>query len=233
MPRPTRAFLANTPLHIIQRGNNKMPCFCSERDYIVYLGKLHEHAQEYNVAIHSFVLMSNHVHLLATPADATGISLMMQALGRYYVRYFNSCYERTGTLWEGRFKACLVDSENYLLTVSRYIELNPVRAHMVEEPADYQWSSFRHNALGLESKLITEHPVYTGLGQSQSDRQAAYLALFDSGISTAKLKEIRDSCNKSWVLGCSVFKERVESQLGYPLPPLPRGGDRKSENYRL
>jgi putative transposase len=228
MPRPWRHVLPGVPLHVIQRGNNKQACFFTDRDFIVYLGKLHEYSRKFSVAIHSFVLMTNHVHLLLTPEHATGASELLQALGRYYVRFVNSTYARTGTLWEGRFKASLVDSESYFLTVSRYIELNPVRAGMVSDPAEYLWSSYRMNALGKKIALLKPHSLYEELGKTAEERQHAYRQLFTSDIPALTLQDIRTAANKAWVLGDNGFKERVETQLGYPIPPFKRGGDRKS-----
>lgn len=228
MPRINRSFLPNVSLHIIQRGNNRLACFFQERDYIVYLEKLHEYSQKYDVAINSFVLMTNHVHLMATPADANGVCKMMQDLGRYNVRYINNCHGRTGTLWEGRYKASFVESERYVLTLSRYIELNPVRARVVRHPSEYRWSSFGHNAMGVENKLVQEHPTYAALGKSDQERRSHYLALFQHALSDFTVQQIRDACNKSWALGDSAFKKHIEAQLGHPLPPFPRGRNRES-----
>jgi putative transposase len=142
MARPPRLNLPNIPQHVTQHGNNRQACFFEEQDYAVYLDNLKKYSQKYRVSIHSFVLMTNHVHLLLMPETAGGVSQLFQALGRYYVRYINQTYNRTGTLWEGRYKSSLVDSKTYFLTVSRYIELNPVRAKMVSHPAKYPWSSY-------------------------------------------------------------------------------------------
>ena len=166
--------------NIIQRGNNCQACFFTEEDYPVYLDKLKEYSRKYGVAVHAYILMTNHVHLLLTPEELEGVSRLIQSLG-YYVRYVNQCHGRGGTLWEGCVKSCLVDSENYFLTVSRYIELNPVRAGMVWEPGDYPWSSYRRNALGKPIELITPHACYLSLGTTERQRQNAYQALFDEG----------------------------------------------------
>jgi len=139
MARLPRISLPGIPLHIIQRGNNRQVCFAAEEDFAAYAYWLHEYARKYRVALHAWVFMTNHVHLLATPQTEDGISRLMQTLGRHYVRYFNHTYKRSGTLWEGRFKSCAVDEENYLLTCQRYIELNPVRANMVGAPEEYKW----------------------------------------------------------------------------------------------
>lgn len=229
LPRPPRNFLSGVPLHIIQRGNNKHCCFFTKRDYIVYLGKLDEYSRKFDVAVHGFVLMTNHVHLLVTPINAEGPSQLLQSLGRYYVRYINSTYGRTGTLWEGRFRASLVDSERYFLTVSRYIELNPVRAGISKHPAEYPWSSYRMNALGKNIRLLTPHGVYLALGQSAEERQSAYQSLFTSHIPDYTLNQIRTTVNKAWVLGDEIFKHEIERQLGHLIPPFNHGGDRRSD----
>ncbi len=156
----------------------------------------------------------------------------MQYIGRYYVQYFNFQYQRTGTLWEGRYKATLLDSENYLLTCSRYIELNPIRAKMVKKPGDYPWSSFHYNALGKEDKLLTPHPIYQNLGSDSSQRQANYFALFDHQIPKQTLEEIRNATNKAWVLGNDRFKEKIETLLGRQVQPKARGGDKRSQKYK-
>lgn len=155
MARLPRLNMPGVPQHVIQKGNNRKACFFDEQDYKVYLLKLKEYSQKLEVSVHSFVLMTNHVHLLMTPTEGNGVSRLMQSLGRYYVRYINKKYERTGTLWEGRYKSTLIDTEKYLLFVSQYIELNPVRANMVKQPAEYPWSSFRRNALGIPIELVT------------------------------------------------------------------------------
>jgi putative transposase len=164
MARQPRLDLPGIAQHVVQRGNDRHVCFAADTDYLRYLQELREASSKHDCAIHAYVLMTNHVHLLATPAATGGISRMMQAVGRRYVGSFNARDHRTGTLWEGRFKAALVDTDRYLLTCYRYIELNPVRAHMTDNPADYPWSSYHHNALGQFSPLITPHAQYTILG---------------------------------------------------------------------
>ncbi len=231
MARLPRLDLPNMPQHIIPRGNNKEPCFFEEQDYKVYLSKLNEFAKLNQVSVHAFVLMTNHVHLLVTASHEGGVSKLMQMLGSYYVRYINKKYERTGTLWEGRYKSTLVDSEQYLLTVSRYIELNPVRADMVEQPAEYPWSSFRKNALGVPIELITPHITYKRLGKTDKLRQKYYLALFETELTDTTLESIRSSVNKSWVLGSKKFCRKIEKVTGRAVKPKERGGDRKSKAY--
>lgn len=166
MARLPRLCLPGIPQHIIQRGTNRQACFASEDDFAAYAHWLDECARINGVAIHAWVFMTNHVHLLATPEEAGGISRMMQMLGCHYVRYFNHSYRRTVALWEGRFKSCVVDAEDYLLICQRYIELNPVRANMVESPSDYQWSSYKANGQGEAINMWTPHAVYHAFGET-------------------------------------------------------------------
>ena len=231
MARLPRLNLPGVPQHVIQRGNNREVCFFADKDYAVYLDKLKEYGCKYGVSVHSFVLMTNHVHLLMTPETEKGVSQLMQSLGRYYVGYINHSYGRTGTLWEGRYKSTLVDSENYFLTVSRYIELNPVRAEMVSHPAEYTWSSYHNNASGKRVELITPHEIYQRLAKTDKTRQKRYTALFDKKIPDYTLEEIRESINRSWVLGDGRFKQQIEKTTGRPASPRSRGGDRKSDAY--
>ncbi len=193
MARHSRFVLQGQPQHIIQRGNNRNIIFVADEDYQYYLQKLDDACKKYDCEIHAFILMTNHVHLLITPHLKNGIGKVMQYIGRYYVQYFNHQYQRTGTLWEGRYKATLLDSERYLLTCSRYIELNPVRAGMVKNPADYPWSSYHCNALGKENRLISSHVVYKSLGEDDVSRQSRYCELFDHPISKADIGDIREA----------------------------------------
>jgi putative transposase len=231
MARLPRLYMAGCPQHIVQRGNNRQVCFFADEDYAFYLDKLYKASEKYQVAIHAFVLMTNHVHLLATPSDETSISLMMQSVGRSYVGYVNHTYQRTGTLWEGRYKSTLVDCDRYLMTVSRYIELNPVRAGMVDHASEYPWSSYQYNAAGKEIKLITPHDLYMQLGKTLLQRQASYRALFEGHMPTHTLEEIRSATNKAWVLGDVRFQQQVEQTTGRSASPRQRGGDRKSEKF--
>ena len=178
MARLPRYRLPGVPQHVIQRGNNRQAIFAQEADYAAYAHWLHAAARQHGLAIHAYVLMTNHVHLLVTPEHQDSIAKTLQSLGRRYVQYFNYTYGRTGTLWEGRYRATVVDAEPYLLTCSRYIELNPVRAGLVKSPAHYRHASYRHNAQGRPDPLITEHEVYRRLDRSRPRRCAAYRALF-------------------------------------------------------
>lgn len=228
MARLPRLYLPGCAQHVIQRGNNREACFYADADYKAYLSFLKDAAAKYQVAIHAFVLMTNHVHLLVTPQDAQGVSRMMQAQGRKYVQYFNYTYGRSGTLWEGRFKSTVVDADNYLLTVYRYIELNPVRAGMVEHAADYPWSSYQGNAIGKPIQLLTPHPLYLNLGTTVAERQSAYRALFTGLMPVHDIAAIRHATNKAWVLGDEHFKAQIAAKTGRRPEPAGRGGDRKS-----
>lgn len=231
MARQPRYELPGQPRHVIQRGNNRSVIFADDADYRFYLYTLAEACRRYGCLVHAYVLMTNHVHMLITPQFDMAIGKTMQSLGRRYVQYFNHRYRRTGTLWEGRYKATLLDTEQYLLTCYRYIELNPVRAGMVGAPADYRWSSFRCNALGKQNALIAPHAIYEALGPDAVVRRQRYRALFAGCIDPAMLEGIREATNKGWVLGSDRFKEQIRVLLDRPLEPKCRGGDRKSEDF--
>lgn len=232
MARLPRFVIPGQPQHVIVRGNNREAIFYADADYQFYRDKLKQACDKHECELHAYVLMTNHVHLLITPRTEQGIGKVMQMLGRYYVQYFNYTYERTGTLWEGRYKATLIDSDTYLLTCYRYIELNPVRASMVSHPSDYPWSSYHYNAMGLADALVTPHGEYRRLGKTPEDRQSAYRALFRYRITARTLDDIRTATNKAWVLGNERFKAMIERKLDRQASPAARGGDRKSESYR-
>ncbi|BAJ01881.1 transposase [Shewanella violacea] len=223
MPRAHRNAPIHIPQHIIQRGNNRQACFASEEDFMLYAKWLKQYASEYKVHIHAWVFMTNHVHILCTPLQPNAMSQMMQSLGRQYVRYFNFTYNRTGTLWEGRFKSCLVQSEQYLLQVYRYIELNPVRAEMVAEPSAYKWSSYQINALGKASTLCTPHQIYLSLASNPTQRQVNYRALFKHHIDTKLITQIRNATNKGMAIGNDKFKIEIEALTGEPMHSKKRG----------
>lgn len=214
MRHPLRYCPAGIPVHVIQRGNNRIDCFRSNQDYATYANCLDEAARKYGVDIHAWVFMTNHVHILVTPQGDAAVSRMMQYLGRLYVRYFNQVHSRSGTLWEGRFRSCLVDTEHYFLTCHKYIELNPVRAGMVANPETYHWTSYHANALGVRSKLRTPHLVYLGLGSTEAERLVAYRNLFEKGLSGRELRKIRHATNQCLVLGSDHFKTEIERQSG-------------------
>lgn len=236
MVRLPRICLPGIPQHVIQRGNNRQACFASDEDFAAYAYWLDKFSRRYRVQIHAWVFMTNHAHLLLTPDTEYGISRMMQSLGRQYVRYFNYTYRRSGTLWEGRFKSCVVDAENYLLICQRYIELNPVRAGMVAAPDEYRWSSYRANGLGEPSKLWTPHRVYHTLGETIEQRTAAYRELFrgqlDSEILDSEmLNTIRQSTNQGMALGNERFKEEIERLAGRRVTPMKKGPKPKTREH--
>lgn len=214
MARLPRVCPVDIPQHVIQRGNNRQICFVSDADFAAFVNWLKEHAKAHQVELHAWVLMTNHVHLLCTPKQANAVSAMMQALGRQYVRYFNSTYQRTGTLWEGRFKSCLVQSESYLLELYRYIELNPVRAGIVAHPAEYHWSSYQINAIGHLSDLCTPHSIYLALGRDADERQKQYRALFEVPMQVESLQHIREALNKGAAFGNDKFRVEIELMTG-------------------
>lgn len=213
MPRRARLRIAGMPLHIIQRGNNRGRCFGRESDYRLYLSLLEELCAKFECPVHAYVLMTNHVHLLVTPGSATSASNVMKHLGQRYVQYVNRIERRSGSLWEGRFRSSIVDTETYLLRCHRYIECNPVRAGMVADPSDYRWSSYRANAFGEPNALITPHPRYMALAKAQAERQTEYLRLFEGEMTNAELARIRDAANGGFALGSAQFIEDVGRAL--------------------
>ena len=230
MPRKPRFFLPDVPIHAIVRGNSRSDIFIEDADKAAYLEIAKEAAQLYEVSIHAYVLMDNHVHWLISSPVPENLSQFMQYLGRRYVPYFNHKYERSGTLWEGRFKASLVDSEVYLLRCYQYIELNPVRADMVANPEDYVWSSYRSNAMAEDNPVISPHEVYLQLGASDSQRAQAYRASFSAKLGENTLKAIRNAVQTGTPLGSDQFKEQIESRLGVKVGFDQRGRPRKNND---
>lgn len=201
MARLPRLTLPGYPHHVIQRGNNRQAIFASPADYQALLDLLRVNADKFSVAIHAYVLMTNHFHLLATPQTAAALPQMMQAVGRSYVRYFNDSQGRTGTLWEGRYKSTLIQTDRYLLACMAYIDLNPVRAGLVVQAADYAWSSHGHYIGRKTDKLLTPHPLYWELGNTPFAREAAYADLVRAGISAQQQADLTQSALSGWVLG--------------------------------
>jgi putative transposase len=228
MPRRPRIHLNDVPLHIVQRGHNRKPCFFAEEDYRAYLHWLGEALIKERCALHAYALMTNHVHLLLTPMRAESVPRLMIALGRRYVQYINKTYRRTGTLWDSRYKSSLIQAETYLLACQRYIELNPVRAAMVDDPAHYRWTSYRANGLGQPSAILTPHPLYTSLGGNDAARQEAYRALFRSQLDKAAVDDIRLALSQSQPLGNERFYARIEKLTGQRREARPRGRPRAS-----
>lgn len=227
MPRRPRVHLPGTPLHIVQRGHNRAPCFFSVEDYHCYLRWLHHALVTTGCTLHAYVLMTNHVHLLLTPDDPRAVAQIIISIGRRYVQYINRTYRRTGTLWDGRYKSSIIQSERYYLACQRYIELNPVRAGMVHDPAHYLWSSYRHHAFGEPNTLITSRPEYLALGFDAEARQSAYRALFRDALDTRITGEIRLAISQSQPLGNERFHTGIERVVGQRREPRPRGRPRK------
>lgn len=229
MPRRPRIALQDIPMHIIQRGNNRTPCFHANEDYRVYLRNLADLAARCACRVHAYVLMTNHVHLLITPEADGAASRLMKHLGQRHAQYVNRVHGRTGTLWEGRFRSCLIEEESYLISCYRYIEMNPVRAGMVANPSDYPWSSHGCNALGRPSRLLSPHPCYLDLGHDDLARRTAYVRLFDDESTGTVTDEIRRATNGNVVLGTARFQRVVAAVLGrrtsHGRPGRPRRGD--------
>ncbi|MDP2132084.1 MAG: transposase [Sulfuritalea sp.] len=227
MPRRARLSLPGVPLHLIQRGNNRQGCFFADEDYRFYLDWLGEYAGKFGCHIHAYVLMTNHVHLLVSADHAAAPGTLMKALGQRYVQYVNRVYRRSGTLWEGRFRSCLIQSEHYLLACQRYIELNPVRAAMVEHPGEYRWSSYRANGQGADDALVRPHDLYEALGANLVGRQAAYRELFRHELEPGLVDEFRRATNGNFVLGNAGFAAEVAAMLGRRVQPGRPGRPRK------
>lgn len=223
MPRKPRTFLAGVSCHVIQRGNNRAACFFKLQDYLFYLDCLHDASRRYRVSIHAYVLMTNHVHLLLTPDTADGVSKVMQSVGRRYVQYVNFKYRRSGTLWEGRHKSCLVEAERYFLNCMCYIELNPVRANMVDDPGKYPWSSYRGNAMTGRDRFVSPHEVYFSLGKDLNKRLKAYRELIEARQSEKIIETIRAAIQFSTPLGSDSFRRQIERTLGHSVGNARRG----------
>ncbi|GAB2877426.1 transposase [Uliginosibacterium flavum] len=227
MSRLPRLYIPGMPQLIVQRGNNRNPVFTDEGDFQQYRLHLREAAREAGVALHAYVLMPDHAHLLVTAPTEAAAGNLMQRLGRRYVRWFNDRHFRSGTLWEGRYRSTVVEPGEWLLAASRYIELNPVRAGHVADPEHYLWSSCRHH-LGLEpDPLISDHALYWGLGNTPFDRQAAYRALLDSGSPPSELDSLRYAAHRGWMLG-QAPSSSADAAANRRLAPLPKGRPRKN-----
>lgn len=218
MPRPPRLVVPNVPLHITQRGVDRCPTFLQDDDFAFYRWALCEALIDARCAVHAYVLMTNHVHLLVTPADGRGPERLMRSLGRQYVRVFNDRYRRTGTLWEGRFRSALVKSSAHFFACMRYIELNPVRAGLVADPGAYEWSSFRHNALGGDDSIITPHPSYLAMGAEKGSRCSSYRALFDRALEPMVIAAIRATLRARPTLQRSEYQQAIATLSEDPAP---------------
>ena len=212
MARLPRLALAGYPHHLIQRGNNRQPIFLDREDFQRMLVLLDESARKFQIALHAYVLMDNHFHLLATPQTQDGLPLFMQAVGRSYVRYFNQRHGRTGTLWEGRYRSTLIETERYLLACMVYIDLNPVRAGMVAQPGAWQWSSHAHYLGQRIDKLVTPHALYWALGNTPFAREAAYAGLVQAGIGCGDQAALTDAALSGWALRDTEFVAELQKK---------------------
>ncbi len=230
MTRPPRLDIAGIPQHVVQRGNNRLPCFLDDEDRQRYLQCLRQALLRFGCQLHAYVLMSNHAHLLLTPHEMGALARLMHTFARNYAGLFNGRHQRTGTLWEGRYKACLVDSGRYFLACSRYIELNPVRAWMVAQPEDHPWSSYAANATGRVDPLLTPHPEYLALGADPTARASAYRALFADALPDELIAEIRSYLQQQKVLGTDRFRSWVEARTGRFATVRPVGRPPRQSN---
>jgi putative transposase len=213
----------------MQRGHNRKPVFCEDQDYLEYLKILKRVSEACHCAIHAYVLMTNHIHLLLTPDAGDSISRLFQECGRQYVGYINQTYRRRGTLWEGRHKGIIVESTAYLLTCMRYVELNPVRAGLVARPEQYRWSSYAANALGEDNCIVSPHDEYVNLGQTLPRRREAYRALFDAGLTADELGRIRNCTQSGTPMGSAHFKEQIAKTLSRKVGGEKRGRPAKTQ----
>ncbi len=228
MARPPRLSLPTYPHHVIQRGNNRQPIFLAPKDYQVFLECLREAKLKCRVRLYAYVLMTNHVHLLVEPEHEGDLSRFMQSVGRRYVRYFNASHERTGTLWEGRFKSAMVSRDEYLIACSRYIELNPVRAGMVPHPREYRWSSYPGRALGRPDPLLDEDPWYVTLGDTPHARAAIYAQWLEASVVDDEWDRIRTATQQGRVVGSDAFQETIGGQVGRRLIGETRGRPKRA-----
>jgi len=232
MPRRPRVHIDGLPLHIVLSFHNREACFFCDTDYQAYLHWLGEALKKESCMLHAYCLMTNPIHLLLTPKLAESIPPLIIALGRKYVQYINKTYHRTGTLWDSRYKSSQVQEETYLLTCQRYIELNPVRASMVEEPARYRWSRYRFNGLGEANQYLSPHPVYMSLGENSKSRQTAYRSLFQSELDNDAINDIRQAFTQNQPLGNSRFYTKIEAMTGQLCSLKPRGRPKKQTDNK-
>ena len=227
MARLARQIVPHYPHHLVQRGHDRRPCFFIDRDRERYLYELRTAAREHACAVHAYVLMTNHIHIVATPNHEYSLSAMMKQVNQRYVRYVNRRLNRTGTLWEGRFKSSVVDSDAYIMACYRYVELNPVRAGMVSRAAQYPWSSHLRNAGLHRDPVVRAHPAYVALGGDERTRTAQYAGLFEDELDDAILDRIRLATNRQHPLGAEDFVRRIGSLVGVDYLSERRGGVRK------
>jgi len=226
MSRRARMYLPGYPYHIVQRGNNREACYIEPENYQYYLEFWKDSARRYGVAVHAYCLMTNHIHFLVTPENEDSVSRAISVIGSRYARYFNKTYKRSGTIWEGRHKSSLVQSNRYFLTCCRYIEMNPVVAGMVRKPEEYRWSSYRVNAWGFQSEL-TQHDEYLELGSSPEERCHAYRELFRFEIPDEDIHMIERASHFCHPVGDDRFRKQIEQRYGIKLGQAGRGRPNK------
>ncbi|HIG65352.1 MAG TPA: hypothetical protein EYQ43_07330 [Methyloprofundus sp.] len=231
MARLSRIVVPDQSLHIIHRGNNRQNIFESGDDMLRIKEDIELSLSKSNCYLHAYVIMTNHFHLLITPKTKEQLAKFMQSMANRYVRYFNAKHQRTGTIWEGRYKSCLVDSDQYLFTLYKYIEMNPVKASMVKDIADYEWSSYRHNALGQTDKLITEHQLFKDLGATAEERSESYREIFGALNIAKQESQITEATMRGEVYGSDGFHSKISKLISRTTKLSSHGGDRKSETY--
>jgi len=223
MARLPRLIVPSQPHHVIQRGLNGQALFRDADDHVAFLGWLRTAARTWKVAVHAYVLMPDHIHLLLTPGDEQGLGLMMQWIGRYYVPYYNQKYGRAGTLWHGRYKTAVIDADRYFMVCSKYIEFAPVRANLAAYAADYPWSSYGHHAGLRADPLVIDHGLYWALGNTPFEREAAYLALAEQPLAPDDVAAVEAAVPKGWPLGSDKFKTDLQQRVKRQVLPAKRG----------
>ena len=227
MARPPRLTCAGQAHHLLQHGIDHQPIFRDDADRLQFLCWLQEAARHFQISIHAYVLMPDHLHLLATPVDQTGLGRMMQWLGRHYVPYFNRKYSRAGTLFQGRFKTSVLEAQPYLVNCMHYIESNPLRAGLVPSVGEFRWSSYAHHAGIKADAMVTDHSIYWSLGNTPFQREANYRALVDQPHSQKVTQELTDAVLKGRILGTTAFQMELARLLGRPASSKPRGRPRR------
>ncbi len=227
MARLARLYVPDQPQHIILRGLDQQPAFIDEQDYELFIDCLKAAVHDHQLAMHAYVLLPRQVQLLATPSDPVSLPKAMQAVGRRYVAHFNRRYARRGTLWEGRYRATVIEAEPYFLLASRVVELSPVQAELVTQVEAYRWSSYRHHVGLTVDSLITDHPLYWALGNTPFERQRAYQQLCEQPLDQGQVNQLQQATLKGWVLGGEAYREWAASAANRRISPLPRGRPRK------
>ncbi|HKT94111.1 MAG TPA: transposase, partial [Paraburkholderia sp.] len=227
MARLARLYVPDQPQHVILRGLDQQPAFVDDQDYELFIDCLKAAARDHHLAVHAWVLMPGAVQLLVTPSDESSLPKAMQAVGRRYVAHFNRRYARRGTLWEGRYRATVIEGERFFLLASRVVELAPVRSHLVTAPEDYRWSSYRHHIGLTVDSLITDHPLYWALGNTPFERQRAYRELCEQALDERETTQLMQATLKGWVLGSDTYRDWASRTANRRVSPLPRGRPRK------